>query len=117
MKRKLLNAIVKKRVLKHCDPEKVLHSSLFAETYPEDQATCWLCWVRLTGEGLEGWKKEPYYSAYYKHTNECQVCGYNHWEGGAWFPFRYIKRYGKRLLRNPSFKREEDDLDLIIQDP
>lgn len=62
-----------------------------------DLGTCWMCWVDLTGEWLDKWRYEPF-SEVALHKEICPLCGYNHWKGRIWYPFRYKKNY----IGNPS---------------
>lgn len=89
--------------LKYCDPAKVASSSLFPDKYSPEQGTCWLCFVRLTGEyNLERWRIEPFFERK-THPSICPVCGYNRWKGGIWYPFKLLLL---RRMPNPA-KLEE----------
>lgn len=95
----------KAKLMYHCDPHKILESTLFPEKYSIDQGACWLCWMRLTGKDLLNWRKEPYYATKLQHEKECPVCGYKHWLGATWYPFRYLQRKKTAFSNNPSFRR------------
>lgn len=103
----VLHESFKYRSKKYCDAKKILESTLYPERFKIDQGTCWLCWMRLTGQELASWRREPYYERGMKHKEECPVCGYNHWIGAVWYPFRYLQEKGKIILGNPSFRREK----------
>lgn len=64
---------------------------------PIDIGTCWMCWIDLTGEGLNDWRKEPY-SEMKGHDPECPLCGYHHWKGRIWYPLKYKQNW----IGNPS---------------
>lgn len=55
------------------------------------------CWIDLTFEMLEKWRIEPY-SEMKEHEKFCPLCGYPHWKGRIWYPFRFIRGY----IGNPS---------------
>jgi len=100
-----LQKAFKQRTEGYCDAEKVRESTLYPGKYNVDQGTCWLCWMRLTGQELKGWRKPPYFISRLRHGSECPVCGYTHWIGATWFPFIYLQEQGKFFLSNPSFRR------------
>lgn len=54
-----------------------------------DFGVCWQCFIRITGQGLSNWRKEPY-SEMREHREICPLCGYDHWRGRIWYPKRYI---------------------------
>lgn len=62
-----------------------------------DQESCWMCWMDLTGNMLENWRKEPY-SEVKTHSKKCPICGYPHWKGRVWYAFRFLRGY----IGNPS---------------
>lgn len=100
-----LHASYKYRLQKYCDAKKILDSSLYPERFTIDEGTCWLCWMRLTGQELRGWRKKPFYELELTHGKKCPACGYTHWTGATWFPFKYLEEKGKILVGNPSFRR------------
>jgi len=68
------------------------------DNYSVELGTCWMCWLDLTGEEtLEKWRMEPF-SEVKLHEKVCPLCGYPHWKGRVWYPFRYLRGY----LGNPS---------------
>lgn len=54
-----------------------------------DFGVCWQCWIRITGQGLEDWRREPFSQAN-EHEERCPLCGYEHWKGRIWFPKQYL---------------------------
>jgi replicative DNA helicase Mcm len=52
---------------------------------------CWSsnCWVRITGEGLNSWRKEPF-SENRTHTSICPLCIQEKWSGRVWYPKRFV---------------------------
>lgn len=67
------------------------------DQFDTEMGVCWMCWMDLTGESLIEWRKEPY-SSVTLHEKECPLCGYDHWKGRVWYPFRYLRGY----IGNPS---------------
>lgn len=80
------------RVMKH-----VHNARSNSDKYSIDLGVCWMCWMDLTGEPLEKWRREPF-SFTKSHDKICPLCGYMHWKGRIWFPFRFIRGY----IGNPS---------------
>lgn len=105
MSEECLRKSFKLRSEKYCDHKKVLASVLYPERYSTEQGTCWLCWTRLTHESLAKWRKSPYYCHEQTTPQICPVCGYDHWIGSVWYPFKYLRDTGKILMGNPSFRR------------
>jgi len=54
-----------------------------------DFGVCWQCWIRITGQGINNWRKEPF-SENRQHEETCPLCGYEHWQGRVWYPKRFI---------------------------
>lgn len=67
------------------------------DLYSIDFGVCWQCWLDLSGKMLDGWRREPY-SEMKTHSKVCPLCGYDHWVGRVWFPFRFLRGY----IGNPS---------------
>lgn len=78
------------------DTETVNKAGRSIHKYSDDYGTCWMCWIQLTDEELI---MDPSYSDNEKHMSLCPLCGYEHWIGRRWFPFRYLK-WG--VIGNPS---------------
>jgi len=87
---------------------KIREAYLNPNTYPQDFATCWMCWIDLTGLPLEGWRREPWseMSPHYKH---CPLCSYPFWKGRIWYPFRKLNGY----FGNPSSRWGHDSKETI----
>ena len=101
--REVLEEDYLRRLEKYCDKKKVEESSLHPEKYDVHTQTCWLCWVRLTGEfTLQEWRKFPYYARRVSHPRTCPVCGYTRWDGAVWYPFRYLVLRRVGIVGNPS---------------
>jgi len=81
--------------------KRVMRKVFDARRYPDresiDLGVCWMCWMDLTEEPLEKWRREPY-SFVIPHDQVCPLCGYMHWKGRIWYPFRFIRGY----IGNPS---------------
>lgn len=75
----------------------VLDAKKNPDKYSMDMGTCWMCWVEITGEWLESYRYEPF-SQNKHHEEVCPLCGYSHWKGRIWFPFRFKRHY----IGNPS---------------
>lgn len=73
--------------------------------FPDEYATCWMCWIQLTKQGLEEWR-DGIYSDLGKHSEVCDLCGYKNWKGRRWFPFKWL-RWAE--LGNPSSRFRFDD--------
>jgi hypothetical protein len=54
-----------------------------------DFGVCWMCWVRITGEGLNDWRKEPF-SENRNHNSICPLCIQEKWSGRVWYPKRFV---------------------------
>jgi hypothetical protein len=54
-----------------------------------DFGVCWMCWIRITGEGLNKWRREPY-SENRAHQSNCPLCTQDKWSGRVWYPKRYL---------------------------
>ena len=102
----LLKAMRKNRVLRKIS--KVREASLNPNIYPQDFATCWMCWIDLTLLPLEGWRKGPW-SEMGPHYLHCPLCGYPYWKGRMWYPFKKLKAY----FGNPSSRWGHDPKDTI----
>jgi len=59
------------------------------EGMDSDFGVCWRCWIRITGQGLNNWRKEPF-SITRPHEEVCPLCTYDRWKGRIWYPKRYI---------------------------
>ena len=81
-----------KRILK-----RVFEAKENLDKFPIDFETCWMCWMDLTGEDLEKWRRLPY-SKVGLHEEVCPLCAYPNWKGRIWYPFRFIRGY----IGNPS---------------
>jgi hypothetical protein len=54
-----------------------------------DFGVCWMCWIRITGEGLNTWRREPY-SEHKTHSSICPLCLQEQWSGRVWYPKRFL---------------------------
>ena len=70
------------------------------DKYSIELGVCWMCWMDLTSEILEKWRKLPY-SEVKEHEDICPLCGYSRWKGRVWYPFRFLRGY----IGNPSSRR------------
>ena len=59
------------------------------ENLPYDFGCCWVCWIRITGEGLNEWRYPPF-SEMKPHPEVCPLCGQEKWRGRIWYPKRYL---------------------------
>lgn len=59
------------------------------DNLPVDYGCCWICWIRITGEGLNDWRVEPF-SEMKEHPDICPLCEQEHWRGRIWYPKRYL---------------------------
>lgn len=67
------------------------------DSFDTELGVCWMCWMDITGQELIKWRNYPY-SEVKLHEEVCPLCGYDHWKGRIWFPFRYLRGY----IGNPS---------------
>jgi len=103
MSKSALKEAYLRRLDEYCDKEKVKESSLHPEKYDIHTQTCWLCWIRLTGNlALEEWRRFPFYARGISHEKTCPVCGYSRWSGAVWYPFRYLALRRIGIIGNPS---------------
>lgn len=91
----LREAKLKNRELRRM--KNVYHARKNPDKYSIELGVCWMCWLDLTSEMLEKWRIEPF-SEMRSHEKVCPLCGYPHWKGRIWYPFRYIRGY----IGNPS---------------
>ena len=56
---------------------------------PEDFGTCWACFMDITKCQLDEYREK--YSAKIEHEESCPLCGYDHWKGRVWYPFKLIR--------------------------
>lgn len=85
--------------------------SIGLKSFKDNYGTCWQCFMGLTGEGLDEWRGE--YSIREDHPEECPLCGYNHWKGRIWFPFKYLNNLSQNI-ENPSRRdSKENPLDIL----
>jgi len=87
---------------------KVGQAMVNPDQYPQNFATCWMCWMDLARENLEDWRKMPW-SEMGSHGRNCPLCGYPRWKGRMWYPFKKLKGY----FGNPSSRWGHDQRDTI----
>lgn len=83
--------------------KRVWEAKTFPDRFDTDFPTCWMCWNDLSGKWLEDWRKEPF-SEMKEHEEKCPLCGYPHWKGRVWYPFRFLRNYSGNPSRRNGFK-------------
>jgi len=81
-------------------PEKRKRAARKWQEYPPDLGVCWMCWLEITKLPFEPFRDSEFCSDE-KHDEECPLCGYTHWSGKVWYPFKYL---WVKEIGNPSKK-------------
>ena len=84
-------------------------AKLTLKEFKDEFGTCWQCWMDLTGKGLDDWREK--YSEAKDHPKECSLCGYDHWKGRVWYPFKFLRNEG---VSNPSRRDSKDYMDHLL---
>lgn len=82
----------------------------------DEYGTCWGCFMSITKQDIDNWRED--YSEKKEHPNTCPLCGYEHWKGRVWYPFKFIR---DMEIGNPSRRDGRDptkvDKALVVQKP
>jgi hypothetical protein len=95
---------------------KQLAEKYTLEKIPEDMEVCWGCFMDITKADIDEWR--AIYSEDKVHPATCPLCGYDHWKGRVWYPFKFLKdvKIGNPSERYPKRKTELiDGLEMTIE--